>query len=203
MIAQNLAADDGLRHGVMSVQIAKRHFTVDEYERMSGAGILLEDDRVELIGGEIVEMSPIGHLHASCVKRLIALFTCRVPAGTFIVSAQDPVRLDDYSEPQPDIALLRPRADFYANAHPAPADVLLLIEVADTSFDYDRFVKLPLYASAGVGEVWIVNLARGAVELFSRPADGEYQSSRTITGGESFAPAELPQLELTLKDVLG
>lgn len=185
----------------MSVQIAKRPFTADEYERMAEAGILTEDDRVELLGGEILEMSPIDHPHAGCVNRLNQLFNSRA-AGAYVVSVQNPVRLDDYSEPEPDVALLRPRADFYSNAHPTPADVLLVVEVADTSFEYDLHVKLPLYARAGVAEVWLVDLQRGAVEVFARPAGEQYQSARTISRGESFAPQEISQLVVTAEDIL-
>lgn len=186
----------------MSLQIAKRPFTADEYERMAEAGILTEDDRVELIEGEIIEMSPIGHPHAGRVNRLNQLFNSRA-AGAYVVAVQNPVRLDDYSEPEPDVALLRPRRDFYSNAHPTPADVLLLIEVADTSYDYDRYVKLPLYARSGIAEVWLVDLSRGAVEVFTQPSGGEYQSSRTISPGESLAPRQIPQLNVTLADIIG
>ncbi|MDQ3917533.1 MAG: Uma2 family endonuclease, partial [Acidobacteriota bacterium] len=135
----------------MSVEIARHFFTVDEFERMGAAGIFHPDDRLELIGGEIVEMSPIGSSHAACVKFLSALLQ-RLFGGTLIVSTQDPIRLDDFSEPQPDVALLRWREDFYRHAHPTPADVLLVVEVADTTVESDRQVKIPLYARAGIPE---------------------------------------------------
>src|SRR5919106_2349460 len=116
----------------MSVQVLRRRFTVDEYYRMAEAGILHEDDRIELIEGEIVEMSPIGSRHAACVKRLIGLFSRQVGPESATLGVQDPIHLGEYSEPQPDIALIHPRPDFYVSAHPGPADILLLIEVADT-----------------------------------------------------------------------
>src|SRR5918997_6720202 len=120
----------------MSVQIARRHFTVDDFYRMLEAGILTEDDRVELIDGEIIEMSPIGSRHASCVMRLNAVLTKRL-GDTAIVNVQNPLRLSTRSEPLPDCSLLKPREDFYSRAHPTPDDVLLVVEVADSSIGYD------------------------------------------------------------------
>ena len=124
---------------------------------MGQAGILGEDDRLELLEGEIVEMAPIGSRHQSVVDRLTRLFSNRV-GDAAVVRVQGPVRLGDDSEPQPDLLLLRRRADFYATAHPGPEDVLLLVEVPDTSTEYDREVKLPLYARHGIAEVWLVGL---------------------------------------------
>jgi Uma2 family endonuclease len=186
----------------MSVEIAKRPFTADEYERMTEAGILSEDDRVELIEGEIVEMSPIGRRHAACVNRLNQVFTLRAGRDV-IVGVQNPVRLDEFSEPEPDIALLRPREDFYEGAHPTPADVLLIVEVADTSVEYDRQVKVPLYARAGVVEVWLVDLSQETIEIFVRPVSGEYQSSRIVSRGETIEPQSVPRLSLNAEDILG
>src|SRR5687767_15230062 len=114
-----------------SVEVTRHSFTVAEYRRMGEAGIFSEDDRVELIGGEVVEMSPIGKRHAACVGRLTQLITLRLRLSAF-VWAQNPVQLDDYSEPQPDLAILKPRADFYGQSLPTPADVLLVIEVSDS-----------------------------------------------------------------------
>src|SRR5437870_5978990 len=137
----------------MAVEIAKRCFNVAEYYRMAEAGILTEEDHVELIDGEIVAMSPVGSRHAACVKRLNRILGRRV-GDLVVVGVQDPIGLDDYSEPEPDISLLRPRADFYSEAHPIPSDVLMIIEVADSSDLYDREVKVPLYARAGIPETW-------------------------------------------------
>src|SRR3982751_4315477 len=128
----------------MSVQIQKHYFNVDEFYLMARGGVFSEDARVELIEGEVIEMSPIGSRHAGCVDRLNALLNRS--GQNVIVRVQSPIRIDDFSEPEPDIALLKPRADFYSNSHPTPADVLLIIEVAETSVEYDRGVKLPLYA---------------------------------------------------------
>src|SRR5262249_37658064 len=125
------------RRGVMTIQIARRQFSVADYARMRETGILAEDDRVELLDGEVREMSPIGPLHAAIVKRLNTLLS-RALDDSVILSVQDPIQLNDYSEPQPDLAILQHRDDFYAAAHPIAEDVLVVIEVADTSVEYDR-----------------------------------------------------------------
>ena len=186
----------------MSVQVERRHFSVSEYNRMAETGILSEDDRVELIGGEIVEMSPIGSRHAACVRRLDALLN-RELKGAAQVSAQNPVLLDDYSQPQPDVALLRPRSDYYSEEHPTARDVLLVVEVADTSVEYDRQVKAPLYARAGVAEMWLVNLHEDAVEVYTRPEGGTYRESRQFTRGDSISLTTIPGLAVNVEDILG
>lgn len=186
----------------MSVQIARRHFNVTEYYRMTEAGILSESDRVELIDGEVIEMSPIGSRHAACVDRLTQVF-CLLVGQHFIVRVQNPIRLDEYSEPQPDLCLLQPRADFYAQAHPTPVDVLLVVEVADSSAGFDREVKLPLYAQASVPEVWIVNLPADTVEVYAQPASGKYQKALELKRGEVINSETIPQLSLAANAVLG
>jgi len=183
-------------------QVESWVFSVDEYHRMAEAGILSEDDRVELIEGEIIKMSPIGSHHVGCVNRLNTLLNRRVgPAA--IVSVQNPIRLDEYSEPEPDLALLKPRDDFYAQSLPTAGDVLLIIEVAETSVDYDRDVKLPLYARAGIPEVWLANLPDDRVEAYSQPVNGKYQTVRYAGRGESLAPECLPNLVLSVDEMLG
>src|SRR5580704_10507425 len=132
----------------MSVQVERRVFTVEEYHRMAEAGILSEDDRVELTDGEIIKMSPSGSRHVACVNRLNAVLTSAIGRAA-IVSVQNPFAVNDYSEPQPDIVILKPRNDFYAHSLPTAQDLLLIIEVADTSLSYDRNVKVPAYARAG------------------------------------------------------
>jgi Uma2 family endonuclease len=186
----------------MSVQIQRRWFNVDEYYRMIDAGILSEDDRVELIEGEVIKMSPIGKFHAACVKRINALFG-RIAGRSAIVSVQDPIRLDDFSEPQPDIALLKPRDDFYSSGHPTPEDVLLVVEVADTSAQYDRMKKMPLYARAGIPEGWLIDVARDLIEVYSHPANGRYQSFREARRGETLTLSSLPNFVVSVDDVLG
>lgn len=136
----------------MSVQLLRRKFTVDQYHKMVDSGILKEDDRVELIRGDIIEMSPISTKHAACVRGFNNMLGQRL-GNRVIVSVQNPVVLDNKSEPQPDVALLKPRDDFYATAHPQPQDIFLLIEVADSTILYDREEKIPLYAEANIIEV--------------------------------------------------
>ena len=186
----------------MAVQLLRRVFTVEEYHRMVDAGILREDDRVELLEGEIVEMTPIGSRHAACVDRLNSLFV-RGLGQRGIVRVQSPVRLGERSEPQPDLALLRARPDFYAQAHPGPTDILLLVEVAETSTDVDREVKVPLYARAGIREVWLVDLAGGCVEIYREPAPAGYQQVQRVRPGQRLSPHAVPDLELAMDDVLG
>ena len=186
----------------MSRQLAKHWISVDEYERMGRAGIFGNDARLELLEGEIYEMPPIGSPHAACVKYLSALLN-RLFNGKLIVSTQDPIRLDDFSEPQPDIALLRWRDDFYRHAHPTPADVLLVIEVADSTVESDRSYKVPLYAKAGIPEAWLVNLPDEAIELYAEPADGAYQINRNFGRGEEVQSHGLSDLRVNAADVLG
>jgi Uma2 family endonuclease len=186
----------------MALPLSRRRFNADEYERMAAAAILAEDDRVELIDGEIVEMAPIGHRHASCVNRLNRLFSLAF-GDAAVVSVQNPVRLDDQSEPQPDLALLRPRADFYATGHPRPADVLLIVEVAETSGDYDRQVKLPLYARSGIPEAWLVDLQRDTVTSHRGPTADGYRTVQTLRRGEQVAPLAFSERALTVTAILG
>lgn len=185
----------------MAGQLLKRLFTVEEYHRMTRAGIFTEDDRAELIEGEVVEMAPIGSRHAACVARLTTLFSRVEEKG--IVWVQNPIRLGEHSEPQPDVALLRPRPDFYADAHPGPRDVLLLVEVAETSPEYDREVKLPLYARAGILEVWLVDLAQGAIELCRQPSTQGYGELRRLGRGQAVSPLTIPALVVAVDEVLG
>jgi Uma2 family endonuclease len=154
--------------GAMAVQPAPYRFTVGEYYQMAESGIFNEDDRVELLEGEIVEMAPIGSRHAASVRRISRSFFEHL-SGKATVSVQNPVRLNEQSEPQPDVVLLRHRPDYYAGGHPGPEDILLLVEVGDTTAAWDRERKLPLYAAAGVREVWLVDLPAGTVEVCRRP----------------------------------
>jgi Uma2 family endonuclease len=186
----------------MSHQFAKRWFTVDEYYRMAHAGILTEDDRVELIEGEIIEMSPIGSHHAACVKRLNTILN-RLVSQQMIVSIQDPIHIDEFSEPEPDVALLRFREDFYVGSHPTASDVLLVIEVADTSVEYDRKKKLPLYAQAGIPEVWLANLPEDKFEIHTQPLNGKYQSVLIVRRGESIKSQTIADLSISVDEILG
>ena len=179
-----------------------RLFTVAEYHRMAEAGIFTEDDRVELIEGEIVAMSPIGSRHAACVKKLAALVRDLLSGKPVVVGVQDPVRLSDDSEPQPDLSLVRAREDFYAAGHPGPEDVVLVIEVADASVMYDRNIKIPLYARSGIREVWLVDLVRNAVEVHSKPVGSAYAQTRRFERGATVTSAELPELQIPAAEIL-
>jgi hypothetical protein len=186
----------------MTVQLLRRLFTVAEYHKMAEAGILSEDDRVELIEGEIVAMSPIGSRHAGLVNRLTRLFSQRA-GDQVIVSVQNPIRLGEHSEAQPDLALLKPRPDFYASSHPGPEDVLLIIEVADQSAAVDCEVKVPLYARFGVPEVWVVDLVSERLEVYREPGPGGYAQKLTLARGEVVSPKAFSELRLAGADVLG
>lgn len=185
----------------MAGAVEQRIFSVTDYHRMAEAGILTEDDRVELIEGRIIVMSPIGSRHAGCVKRLNALLSQQV-AGEAIVSVQDPIQLDDHSETQSDLALLRPRADFYAAGHPTAEDTLLLVEVADTSESYDRAEKVPLYARTGIAEVWLVSLSQRRVEVYTEPVAGLYRQMRYVLPDERLVSQQLPSIQLRVDDIL-
>jgi len=164
----------------LSETVIPRHrLTVDEYYRMAEVGILAPDARVELIEGEIVDMTPIGSRHASFVNRLNRMLTVAVGERA-IVQVQGPVRLGDRSEPEPDVALLKPRTDFYRDKHPTAEDVLLIIEVSDTMLAYDRSVKVPLYARHGVPEVWLIDLQSNRVSIHRNPHNGVYADVSTF-----------------------
>ncbi|VTZ28330.1 conserved hypothetical protein [Methylocella tundrae] len=173
-------------------QAPSRHrLDVDAYYKMAEAGILTRADRVELIDGEIIDLTSIGSPHAAIARRLNRLFAPAAADGIVLVSQLNPLRLDAYNEPETDLMLLRPRADDYLASHPSAAEVLLLVEISDSSLAYDRGRKLALYAQFGVPEVWIVDLAGSAVEVCRQPQDGAYSSMERRTSG-MLAPALLP-----------
>jgi len=186
----------------MGMPLTHRRFTVDEYHRMAEAGILTEDERVELLDGWIVPMSPIGSPHAGCVNRLTRLLTGLL-RDSAVVSVQNPVVLNDLWEPEPDVAVLDFRADGYSQAHPRPPDVRLIVEVADSSTEKDRRIKLPAYAEALVPEVWLVNLPAERIEVYQDPAAGRYATRRIIGRGASLSPLRLPDVALAADEVLG
>jgi Uma2 family endonuclease len=188
-------------HPPLSEPVVRRRFTTAEYHAMAEAGVLAEDERVELITGEIVRMAPIGSRHAGCVRGLNRQLS-RLLGYKASIAVQDPVVLDDTSEPEPDIAVLRFREDDYRNLHPRPADILFLIEVADTSVDYDRNVKIPLYAQAGIPEAWLVRLREMCIEIYRNPAPTGYQEMRTLRSGDPVSPLAFPDLELAVDSIL-
>jgi Uma2 family endonuclease len=180
--------------------LPRHKLSIEDYHRMGRAGILREDSRIELIEGELIDMAPIGSLHASVVSTLSMLFARQV-GELAIVSTQNPVSLPPDNEPQPDITLLKPRPDRYRNALPLAADVLLIIEVADTTVEYDREIKLPLYAQHGIPEVWLVDLQGGILEIYLEPGSKGYRKLLRPDRGETIAPALIDEARLPLAEI--
>lgn len=185
-----------------TIERPRRRFSADEYDRMIAAGILTKDDPVELWDGEIVYMAPIGAPHSASVDRGNAWFTPRT-VGKAIVRVQASFRLNDRTEPEPDLLLLRYRDDFYRSALPRADDVLLLIEVADSSLLHDREQKIPQYGRDGVRESWLVDLVHEQLLIYRTPVDGRYTETRNVGRGEPVTPLAFPELTLTLDDLIG
>lgn len=180
MLDPNLRMDGKPMPNAVTDTPRRHRLSVDAYHAMSEAGILGQDARVELINGEIIDMAPIGSRHAAAVKQLMRMLD-RSVGDQAIVSVQDPIRLDDHTEPRPDLALLHPREDYYKSAHPGPSDVLLIIEVADRSLQYDRDTKLPLYARAGIPEAWLLDLASRTLTRHCEPGPDGYRRGEAYT----------------------
>ncbi|MBI2760427.1 MAG: Uma2 family endonuclease [Chloroflexi bacterium] len=181
--------------------MARHRFTFDDYHRMAQAGILNEDDRVELIRGEVIDVPPIGPDHAWSVDALSATFHAQLGARA-VVHTQNPVRLPDNSEPEPDVTLLLPPLDRYRGRIPVAADTLLVIEVADTTLGYDRYTKAALYAAAGVPEYWVVNINGRQVEVMHDPQDGEYQQVALHNEDAVLSPRAFPDVTVRVGDIL-
>ena len=178
-----------------------RKFTVDEYYRMAGAGILHHTERVELVNGEIIVMPPIGPRHGSGVDRFTHYFA-QNSQGRFIVRTQGAIRVGEHSEPEPDIALLMFREDFYYSLQPGPADILLVIEVSDSTLAYDREVKAHLYGRFGIPEAWVMNLPEDCIERFDQPGPEGYTWQTIYRRGDKISPSALPDLEFAVDDLL-
>ncbi len=186
----------------MSVAVTTRKFTVDEYHTMIQSGIFQEDDRVELLAGEIIEMSPISSRHAACVNNFTRLFSTLNLDQKIVLAIQNPIILGSLTEPQPDVALLKPRQDMYQSQHPTAKDIYLLIEVTETSHHVDRKLKLPLYAEAEIAEVWLVDLSSEVVERYLEPAGNAYQRIEKYIAGQEISPQAFPNFRLAVKDIL-
>jgi Uma2 family endonuclease len=186
----------------MTAELTRVRFSVADYHRMGELGILGPEDRVELIDGEIVSMAAVGSLHAGTVNRLNSLLV-RTLSGRAVIAVQNPVQLSDDTEPEPDLAVLLPRDDFYTAAHPLPADVFLLMEVGDSSFLADRRAKLPRYARAGIRESWLVNLEVGQIERHTNPDPSGYREVVTVERGQRLASTVITDLTLDGDQVLG
>ena len=186
----------------MAVQLLRRRFTVEDYHRMGQAGIFAEDGRVELIDGEIIVMTPIGSPHAGTTAYLEHFLSLGFGERA-LVRAQGPVILLPHSEVHPDLAVLRPRSDYYRRAHPRPEEIFFLIKVSDTTGEYDRTIKLPLYARAGIQEVWIVDLGAESIEVYQGPGTNGYERMQRFGRGQTFASPAFPDVHLSVDAILG
>ena len=180
---------------------AKNRISVKEYYRMAETGALPPEARVELLDGQIIDMSPIGPFHGGVTNYLITFFA-DVARRRWITTAKNPVRLNDDSEPQPDLVLLKPSADFYRNRHPKPQDVFLLVEISDTSLEKDQEKKVPAYARAGIVEVWIVNLNEQTIEVYRQPHFAGYGSKVILSAGDKASPQAFPDVSLDVAELL-
>jgi Uma2 family endonuclease len=184
-----------------ATEVSRDLLTVDEYYRLFEAGMFDEDDRIELIEGEIIQMSPIGSHHAGSINRLTMLLSNRL-SGRAVISIQNPLRLSDYSEPVPDVLVLKQRSDYYAMSHPKPYDVFLLIEVADSSIQYDRYVKVSLYARHSVPEVWIVDLTQGKIEVYRTPEKNNYMECIVYERDHVISPLAFPDIKFRVDEIV-
>lgn len=184
------------------IALTRRRFTTSEYQRMVEVGVFTESERVELIWGEIVEMSPINVAHVNCVNRLTAILSTKL-AALAIVSIQNPIQIDDFSIPQPDVALWKPSPAAYLDRLAGSTDILLIIEVADSSLDHDRRVKSQLYAQAGMDDYWIVNLPQQQIEVYREPREDGYRTMTRYAPGDTISLLAFPDITLNVDDILG
>jgi Uma2 family endonuclease len=190
-----------MERGDMQAEVSTKNFTVDDYYRMAEVGIIGPEDRVELIDGQIVQMSPPGIRHIAATHRATTLFT-EALGRRVIVSVQNPLRLDRFNEPQPDIIILKPQPDFYASRNSGPEDASLVIEISETSLSYDRNLKLPHYAAKRIAEVWIENLKDDVLHVYRDPARRTYKTNLTLHRGETVSPLAFSDVVLKVDDLL-
>ena len=186
----------------MRIEAPRKLFTVEDYYKMADAGIFIPDDRVELIDSEIIQMSPIGMRHAGCVNGATQIFA-EAFRGRVVVSVQNPLQLSDYTEPQPDLVLLRPLEDSYRGKHIEAADALLVLEVSDTTLAYDRDLKLPRYAEADVTEVWIEDLEGDRLLVYRDPTGDAYPTQLTLKPDDSVSVQAFPDPSFKVSELLG
>lgn len=186
----------------MATDIIKKRFTVEEYHRMAEAGILGQNDRVELIDGDVVQMSPIGRRHRVRVLRATTLFN-RVFGDRALVGCQTDLKLNEWTEPQPDIFVLKPRNDFYAARDWAPEDVFFVMEISDSSLRYDREVKVPLFAVAGIPEVWVEDTKNDVLYVYRHPERGAYAVSLALQRRDIVAPIAFPGVQFSVDNLFG
>jgi Uma2 family endonuclease len=186
----------------MHMESARKLFTADDVIRMAEAGLFGEEERIELIDGEILEMSPVGDRHINCVNRATAFFT-EAFGRSAIVSIQNAVRLNIYNMPQPDVVVFKPRADFYSSGSPTPSDVLFLVEVSDSTLRRDRNIKLPRFATYGIPEVWIADLKHDSILVCRDPEGSKYRTQLTLHWGDSITPLSFPMSTFRVDDLIG
>ncbi len=184
----------------MTAVLERRLLTVDEFYKMAEAGILTENDRVELINGELVKMAPIGSKHAAMVVQLDRIFS-RHENERYIISAQNPLCINQYTELHPDLMILKPKDDLYSSVLPSPQDLFLIIEVSESSLDKDQTIKVPLYAQNDVPEVWIVNLKNKTLEVYREPSPNGYASVSTLDQSQTVSPLSFPDIQLPIRDI--
>jgi Uma2 family endonuclease len=185
-----------------TTSVLKRLFTVKEYYRMYESGVFANGERVELIRGEIIKMAAIGRRHAACVDRCNYVFAYKLDKKV-LIRIQNPLALDNTSEPEPDVMLLKRKDDFYESGHPQPSDVFLLIEVADTTIDSDRELKIPLYAEDGIIEVWLIDINNACIEVYRHPTEQGYQDMQKFYHGQNLSILAFPDLSITVDEILG
>jgi Uma2 family endonuclease len=186
----------------MPATLLKRLFTVNEYHQMADAGVFANDERVELIRGEIIKMASIGRRHAACVNRCNDVLGDKL-GRKVLICIQNPLALDNTSEPEPDVMLLKRKADYYESGHPQPSDVLLLIEVADSTIDSDRLLKIPLYAEDGITEVWLVDINSQCIEVYRYPTAEGYTDIKRFYRGQNLSILAFPDVSLAVNEILG
>lgn len=183
-------------------RVATKRFRVEDFRKMTEVGILPEESGWEIIDGRIIDKVKIGSRNAGTVRKLTKTLNDKV-GDLVLLSNRNPIHIDEYNEPEPDIALLKPREDFYSESHPTPADVLLLIEVSDLTIRYDSEIKKRLYAEAGIAEFWLVNLNEKTVEVYTQPKNGSYYSARILEPSETIESAAMQNLTLAVEEILG
>ena len=186
----------------MSIETSRRQFSSTDFRKMAEHGIINEDERVELIDGEVCTMSPIGPRHMAIVRRLNEFFIQSL-AGRATIGVQDSIELNDFTQPQPDITVLRKRADYYSSQLARPEDILLVVEVADSSLHFDHHEKVPRYAAAGIREVWLVDVESETVSQFTEPRGDAYQSMKSFVRGQTIDAMTSIGLSLSVVDILG
>lgn len=186
----------------MTVQILRKKFTVGQYHQMIESGILTDRDHVELIQGEIIEMSPVGRRHAACVDRLNELFVLKFFQKA-LIRVQSPILLSDNSEPQPDVSILQRREDFYSDGHPTSVDIFALVEVSDSTIEFDRDVKVPMYAQEKIPEVWLVNLNNSQIERYRQPMANTYQQLKIFNPEETLNFQAFPDIPIQANQIFG